>query len=398
MDITLVVVGIGLTVYALVMLAAYLWLERGSFLDPIAISWAGYLLFIPIAMIGTGALFPERDTASYGKMGCILMVLGTLTYSIGLYIGKAIRFTRLLPAPRPTVNKIQLWIAWFMTAALFPLIPWLFPSLFEIAGSSAGTILYQSMASITLISVVGVLMLRGSPISRTLMAAAAVAASFAILWTVWSRRPLAGVLIASAGLIYHFRIAGRSRITKFWFFGSLVAAVLLLTVYLEATRGQRFYSTAKSVDTFGESNLRNLFGGVEMNYRVYELALQEFPNQHPYLLGTGYVPGIIWFPRTLWPSKPVSTGYVLSQMWWNVDAVASSVGLPPMGEAYANFGIIGMLIILFLIGRIIRVLNTYLRIHYHNVIAWAAWLMVVPDIATEWRGDFTSMTAQRCYE
>jgi hypothetical protein len=68
-----------------------------------------------------------------------------------------------------------------------------------------------------------------------------------------------------------------------------------------------------------------------------------------------------------------------------------------MGEAYANFGILGVIVILFLIGRIVRILNTYLQIYHDNVIAWAAWLMIVPDVATEWRGDFTSMTAQALF-
>jgi hypothetical protein len=394
-DMTLVIVGIALTIYGLVMLLAYLWLERGSFLDPVAVSWAGYLLFIPIAMICTGALYPERETASVSLMGCVLMVLGTLTYTLGLYCGKAIRFSRRLPRPRPTISKAQIWIALLISIAMIPIFPLLMPWLVEVAGGSAGTVLYDTMFSVTLIGVIGLVMMRGSPISRILMGAVAIVACVAILWTIWSRRPLAGVLIATVGLFYHFRIAGRSTITKLWYFGGLSTAVLFLVVYLDATRGERFYDRARALPTFSAQNLEGVLAGVEMNYRVYELALQKFPTEHPYLYGSGYVPGICWFPpRAMWPSKPVSTGYVLSQIWWNVDVVASSVGLPPMGEAYANFGIFGLLVILFVIGRVVRILNSYLQIHYDNVIAWAAWLMVVPDVATEWRGDFTSMTAQ----
>jgi hypothetical protein len=172
---------------------------------------------------------------------------------------------------------------------------------------------------------------------------------------------------------------------------------LFLTAYLDATRAERFYGRAAgpSASTFSSKNLAGYFAGVEMNYRVYEFALQEIPSHHPFLYGSGYVPGICWFPRALWPSKPDGTGYVLSQMWYDTDAkLQTNLGLPTMGEAYANFGIPGIVVILFLIGRIVRVMNSYLQIHYHNVIAWAAWLMVIPDVATEWRGDFTSMTSQ----
>jgi len=392
---TLVLVGIGLIIYGLVMVVAYLWLERGSFLDPVAVSWAGYIFFIPVAMIGVGVLYPERDTVSYGAMGCVLMVLGTLTYTLGLYAGKAIRFSWRLPSPRPKISKAQIWVALLISAAIYPLFPLLMPLLVEIAGGSAGTVLYDTMFSITLISVIGLVMLRDSPISRILMGAVAVAACVAIMWTIWSRRPLAGVLIATVGLFYHFRIAGRSKITKFLYFGGLVMAVLFLSIYLDATRAARFYGgAARSLETFSSENLHGFFAGVEMNYRVYEFTLQQIPAQHPYLYGSGYVPGICWFPRVLWPSKPFGTGFVTSQLWYGKEVLETNLGLPTMGEAYANFGIPGILVILFLIGRIVRILNTYLQIHYDNVIAWAAWLMIVPDVATEWRGDFTSMTSQ----
>ncbi len=70
------------------MMLIYLWFERGSIFDPIAVSWIGYIVFIAIAMIGTGVLYPERDTAGRGTMGCVLMALGTAMYVAGLYCGK----------------------------------------------------------------------------------------------------------------------------------------------------------------------------------------------------------------------------------------------------------------------------------------------------------------------
>ncbi len=396
MDMTLTATAVVLTIFASVMLVVYLWLERGSIFDPIAVSWAGYILFIPLAMIGVAVLYPERSTASYGLMGCALTVLATASYTVGLYIGRAIRFSRLLPAPRPAVSKGQIWLALILSAAVLPTFPLLWPSLVEVAGNSAGTILYDSLFSVTLISIIGLVMLRGSPISRILMAVIAATASVAIMWTIWSRRPLVGVLIAGVGLFYHFRIANRSALTKMWYFAGLMAAMIVLVFYLESTRGERFYGrlSKPSAGIFSTENIDRMLGGVEMNYRVYEYALQEFPAHHPYLYGSGYVPGICWFPRALWPSKPLGTGYVISQMWFDREELQTNLGLPTMGEAYANFGIIGIAVILFLIGRIVRVLNTYLQIHYHNVIAWAAWLMIIPDVATEWRGDFTSMTSQ----
>jgi hypothetical protein len=396
LDTTLVVTGVGLTIYAVVMLLAYFWIERGSFLDPIVVSWVGYIVFIPISMIGTGILYPDRDTATYGKVGCVLMVLGTLMYTLGLYCGKAIRFSRRLPSPKPTVSKSQIWVALLISAATYPALPFLWKPLVEAVGPSAGTILYETLFSITLISVIGAVVLKGSPISRLIMTATAAAASFAILWTIFSRRPLAGVLIAVVGLIYHFRIATRSALVKLWYFGGLTLGLCVLLIYLDATRAERYYGkiAGPSLATFSAANYERFFAGVEMNYRIYEYALQQIPSVHHYLYGSGYVPGIIWFPRALWPSKPNGTGYVLSQWWFQKEAPESNVGLPTMGEAYANFGVIGMAVILFLIGRLVRVMNSYLLIHYDNVILWATWLLLAPNLIGEWRGDFTSMTSQ----
>jgi oligosaccharide repeat unit polymerase len=395
-DMTLVVVGVGLIVYAMIMIAVYLWFERGSFLDPVVVSWAGYIAFIPISMIGVGILYPERDAVTHGKMGCILMVLGTAMYTLGLYSGKGIRFSARLPSPRYTITKAQIWIALLISIAIYPTFPLMWEPLFQIAGTSAGTVVYGLMFSITLIAVIGLVMLRGSPISRILMGAIAAAACVVILFTIFSRRPLAGVLIAGAGLFYHFRIAHRSALLKMWYFGGLMASVFVLLIYLDATRSERYYGkiAGTSLETFSSTNLQRFFGGVEMNYRVYEYGLQQIPSHHPYLYGSGYVPGICWFPRALWPSKPYGTGYVLSQIWYDKEAPESNVGLPTMGEAYANFGIPGVIVVLFLVGRVIRIMNTYLHIHTNNIIAWATWLLIVPDIVGEWRGDFTSMTSQ----
>ena len=62
---TLVLTGTSLVIFASVMMLIYLWFERGSIFDPIAVSWIGYIVFIAIAMIGTGVLYPERDTAGH---------------------------------------------------------------------------------------------------------------------------------------------------------------------------------------------------------------------------------------------------------------------------------------------------------------------------------------------
>jgi oligosaccharide repeat unit polymerase len=399
-DMTLVLTGTSLAVFASVMMLIYLWFERGSIFDPISVSWIGYIVFIAIAMIGTGVLYPERDTAGRGTMGCVLMALGTAMYVAGLYCGRELRLARWMPRPRADIGKSQIWLAWFLSLVTLPLYFVALPVLYSITGDSASLYLYTTMGSASLVGLIGVIMLRGSPFSRIFMALTVAVCCFAMLTMLWSRRPLAGVLIAIVGLIYHFRIARRSALVKLWYVGGLAVSTMILIGYLEASRGARFYAAAAehSVGTFTTENLRGLFAGIEINYRTYEYTLEHFPSSHPYLYGTGYVPGICWWPRALWPSKPVSTAYVVSQMWLNKETPEWNLGLPTMGEAYANFGVIGIIVVLFLVGRIIRLMNSYLLVNTNNIILWGAWLTIIADVATEWRGDFTSMTAQAIYK
>jgi hypothetical protein len=128
---------------------------------------------------------------------------------------------------------------------------------------------------------------------------------------------------------------------------------------------------------------------------MQELAVATYPEHRPYLYGSGYVPGILfWIPRSIFPSKPISTGAVITRLYYATDNPSNNVALTFIGEAYVNFGWVGATLIMFLAGKIVRALNTYMRDESHNAPVWLAWLMVSPDFATEWRGDFASMTVQ----
>jgi hypothetical protein len=64
------------------------------------------------------------------------------------------------------------------------------------------------------------------------------------------------------------------------------------------------------------------------------------------------------------------------------------------GELYQNFGFMGVVLGMLLIGMIVAALNKKLHDNLDNLTVWAAWFIVVPDIMTEWRGDLTAMTVQ----
>ena len=102
-----IVLGFGLVLllFAVIMTAVYLANEKGSLLDPITISWAGHALFIGGGMILVALLRPERGRDDVVLTCALLMLVGTFTYTVGLYMGKQKALARMLPTPRPTLRS-----------------------------------------------------------------------------------------------------------------------------------------------------------------------------------------------------------------------------------------------------------------------------------------------------
>ena len=86
-NLLLVNVGLLLTLYGVVMLVIYLWREKGSMFDVITVSWAGYILYIAVAMLATGLLTTGRLGEPVAGLTVLLMVLSTVFYTLGLYAG-----------------------------------------------------------------------------------------------------------------------------------------------------------------------------------------------------------------------------------------------------------------------------------------------------------------------
>lgn len=397
MDTLLVLTGIGLLFLAGVLWLAYIMVERGSILDPISVSWGGYIMFVAVAMWAVGVLYPSRTTEDVGATGCLLAVLGTFTYVLGLYAGRGRLLAGRLPVPSATLSKAQVWLMWPICAGalVFTLatMPFVGPAIQRIYGG----VFSGTLGALVLLSLLGFFVFRRSPITKLLMLASIAGAVIITLNFYWSRRPLTGLLIAGVGFVYRYRISRMNAFVRGAFVGSLVIAVVATLAFLTASRGHRFFGSAagNTESMFSKATLGRFLGGLEINYRTYEFVLEEFPRNHSYMRGRGYLTAILFpIPRAVWPSKPISTGNYVSRLWYHTDDLPNTLGLPPMGELYVNFGILGVIVGMFVAGRVVRVMNTYLRTHSGNLVLWLAWLLVLPDFATEWRGDFTSMTVQ----
>lgn len=390
--------GILLGLFALAMSAHYLRRERGSLFDPITVSWIGYLFFIVIAMVSTGVLYPVRRGQSAEMTVIFLTLAGTAAFCLGLYLGRGERLARALPVPAPTLSKPQVWIMWIIcgTTATLGIQAW--GQLAELATPSVMRgVIDGTLNAALLLSLLAFFTFRFSPITKLVMGASLVVGAMLILNFYWSRRPLIAFMIVTLVFVYRFKLSQYSRAVRAVVLVAILGAVFVLQAYLDATRGQRFYGTAagRQHAMFSAENFMGILGGIDVNFRLYEVAVAEIPSTRGYLRGAGYVPAFTFLiPRVVWPDKPVSSGYTLSQMWFRTRKLESNIGVPPPGELYANFGPLGVILGLFVCGKVVRVINSYLRYHSSNLVLWLAWLLALPDFAGQWRGDFTAMTVQ----
>ena len=95
--------------------------------------------------------------------------------------------------------------------------------------------------------------------------------------------------------------------------------------------------------------------GHEM-FRELLFIVEQVPGTHPYLLGATYWTELVNpIPRFLWLDKPLGFGIEYAA-WHGYDALAGGPNMSPgiLGEMYANFGIVGIIVCSFAGGVVCR--------------------------------------------
>ena len=102
------------------------------------------------------------------------------------------------------------------------------------------------------------------------------------------------------------------------------------------------------------------------DFETFPFIVQEISSGMPYQLGRTYLDApLIWIPKVLYPSRPETA----SQWYTNTffPKIAANLGGNPLfflGEAYLNFGFLGPLVLMFILGIASRV--TYLFLQQNN--------------------------------
>lgn len=391
-------VGFILLIFGVTMLIIHLTGGRGMIVDPVSISWLGYIMFIPVAIL-LAAASPEQDI--YGVRGYVLAmyVAASVFYAIGLYSGRATLVSRVLPVPSKRLNLAQVWTIIAIAGVLFGFF-WTGTRLLP---SAVYSIIFglnlASVGAMVLLGFYAIICYRGHYMTKLLTGILSFVMVLVLYYNTWSRRPIFAVLFSGVCLFYYRKLLWRPAAIRIMFWGLSGFLGVCFLFYLNATRGQRYYgiqSTAESI--FSARNLDDFAGGLSVGHFVFEKVVDDLQNggEFGFQYGKTYVPGLVfWIPRTFWPGKPNTGGGIATTIWFNTATDApSNVSPTPIGEAYINFGFLGAVIVPLVAGWFVRGFNTYLLGHPDNEVLWLVWFAVIPDFATQWRGDFTSMFVQ----
>jgi len=113
-------------------------------------------------------------------------------------------------------------------------------------------------------------------------------------------------------------------------------------------------------------------------YQPFLITLTAFPSRHDFLWGTSFLYVAYQpIPRALWPNKPPSPQQeIVRAAFGSEDPVKSGVAFPNIAEFYVNFGLPGVVALMFVFGAFMRTVYEYMRLNHDNT-----WALIIYAIA-----------------
>lgn len=217
-----------------------------------------------------------------------------------------------------------------------------------------------------------------------------------------SRRSPVVAILGCVFLLGWFR-RGRSIQRHFW---ALVGGITLALVLYFAGNAVRAVSFSdKTPEGFMEEyRLLNTKATSVQGFYMLTFVVDNYPNPYPYLRGTSVVAAVLNFvPRVYWPDKPIGfakevafrrlgipVAYGYTRELDEATGFQSYSGTL-VGESYANFGPVGVLLLLFVFGATVALAESYLLAHPKNQFAILASASALGAILIQQRGDIVSV-------
>ncbi len=169
------------------------------------------------------------------------------------------------------------------------------------------------------------------------------------------------LIFISAPFIYYYTKRKKS---PNWILILLISVVgIIVFAWMQFNRHS--LTTGGGIEGWGEGglSLSVLLAPFESDlntYRTFYSMVTRFPSVHSYMYGRTFMYFFVLFvPRVLWPGKPDNPIRELIENSLNSQARISGTAVANIGELYANFGIIGIIAGMYIVGFVARLLRQH---------------------------------------
>jgi oligosaccharide repeat unit polymerase len=158
-----------------------------------------------------------------------------------------------------------------------------------------------------------------------------------------------------------------------------IAAVGLAAFLLVGVVGElrMSFRSAQRVEDLSLAGIADAFGRNLNIYQPFLAMVDVIPRDHPHLWGRSHGYLLIQpVPRSIWPEKPPPPIHdILTASFGSDEPARAGAFYPNIGEMYADFGLAGILVGMFIFGVFLKALYAYCMRHRHN--RWVAILYAI---------------------
>lgn len=169
--------------------------------------------------------------------------------------------------------------------------------------------------------------------------------------------------------------------------------VLLILIYTINVILQLYRQNKDLLNLFSKFKIADFMWKYD-TIETYLIIVRQFPNIEPYKYFYSIKNLLVWIiPRSMYDDKSIAFGKYLAYLIWpSFDNVPSAYAGITIGEFYANFGVLGMMISLLIIGFISGLINQALGDNKNLDACTLLYSYIVIGLYGFYRGDFTTKT------
>lgn len=196
--------------------------------------------------------------------------------------------------------------------------------------------------------------------------------------------------IIAAAYLYRYN---NKKVDFKWGLKKVKVAIVILLVYISNVFMQIFRQNKDQVDMILDLNLADYLWKYD-TFETYLIAIRHFPDIENYKYFYSVKNLLVWIvPRTFYENKSIAFGKYLAYLVWPSSTnVPSAYAGITFGEFYANFGIIGMMLSLMIIGFFSGLINQTLGENKELDARTLLYSYVLMGLYGFYRGDFTTKT------